>query len=69
MLNHHCLACGAVTPHRHLHDTAHGIIATHMVGTERFVCTVCDRTTFAYSDGADTFRFVLDGAANERVRA
>jgi hypothetical protein len=66
---HHCLDCGVKTKHRHLHDAAHGLMQTHMVGSERFVCKDCGRTTFAHSDGADTFRFVLDGAAQERVRA
>lgn len=67
--NHHCLACGTSTWHHHLHDTAHGIMETHMAGSERFECTVCHRSTFAHSDGADTFRFVLDGAAMRKIVA
>lgn len=66
---HHCLACAKPTPHSHWHDLAHGLPQTHMSGSERFVCEACGRTTFAYSADADTFRFVLDGAAQERVRA
>jgi hypothetical protein len=67
MIDHHCLTCGAVTAHRHLHDCAHGIPETHMAGSERFECTACARPTFAHSPGADTFRFVLDGLERETV--
>jgi hypothetical protein len=63
----HCLTCNTTTEHQHLHDCAHGIFETHMSGSERFVCTVCHRSTFAYSPGADTFRFVLDGIERQAV--
>lgn len=67
MMTHHCLTCGIATAHLHLHDCAPGLFETHLSGTERFQCTVCDRATFAYSDGADTFRFVLDGLERQSV--
>lgn len=60
-MNHHCLSCGQETRHRHLHDCAHGIFETHMSGSERFECTACGKVTFAHSEDADTFSFVLDG--------
>lgn len=59
--HYHCDGCTNVTRHRHLHDTAHGIAETHMAGTERFVCVLCQRTTFATSPNAYKFEFVLDG--------
>lgn len=64
---HPCLGCGATTHHRHLHDCAHGIPETHLSGTERFECAACGRATFAYSDDANTFRFVLDGPEREQA--
>jgi hypothetical protein len=69
MKTHHCLSCNAETPHLHLHDCAHGIPETHMAGSERFECTACGRMTFAHSDGADTFRFALDGQSMRRILA
>lgn len=63
----HCHGCGCQTPHRHLHDTAHGIMGTHMQGSERFVCGSCGHTTFATSDEAFRFPFILD--ATERRSA
>lgn len=50
-----------------MHDCAHGLAETHMHGSERFVCTVCDLPTFAYSEGADRFTFVLDGLQRPAV--
>jgi hypothetical protein len=56
----HCPACGCQTRHLHLHDCAHGIPETHMHGSERFQCQACGHATFAHSDGAARFPFVLD---------
>lgn len=69
MIQHHCLSCRIVTAHQHLHDCAHGIPETHLTGSERFVCTACDRTTFAHSAGVETFAFALDGHAMRRILA
>jgi len=69
MIRHHCISCGTVTEHRHLHECAHGITETHLSGSERFVCTICSRATFAHSPDADTFAFVLDGQAARRIVA
>jgi len=48
-------------------DCAYGILETRLLGTERLECTACERTAFAYSDGADTFRFVLDGPGRAKA--
>jgi hypothetical protein len=53
-----CKACGKITDHRHMHDTAHGIPETHMQGTERFICDVCGFVTFSGDDS--NFPFMLD---------
>lgn len=67
---HHCLGCGVPTPHLHMDDVVRRYgREDHVAGSERFICVACNRLTFAHSDGADTFRFVLDGAAQEKVRA
>jgi hypothetical protein len=58
-----CRKCEDVTPHRHLHDTAHGVAGTHMEGTERFVCSECGCTTYAFNNPG-TFTFTLDKAAS-----
>lgn len=63
----HCRNCACQRPHLHLHDCAHGFPETHMHGTERFVCQTCDLPTFAYSDGAERFPFVLDGQGRPAV--
>jgi hypothetical protein len=55
MVTKECFGCGNVTAHRHLHDCAHGIAETHMVGSERFVCELCGHVTRADSDGAERF--------------
>jgi hypothetical protein len=68
-VQHYCLTCNTVTRHRHLHDTAHGIAGTHMAGSERFQCRECERTTFAHSEGAEAFPFVLDGKAQRTIAA
>lgn len=36
-----CPKCDKETKHKHVHDTAHGIPETHMVGTECYVCGEC----------------------------
>jgi len=61
-MNHYlCDRCGKITLHNHLHDTAHGIAETHMVGTERFRCADCGYEIYANSQtGAYKFPFVLD---------
>lgn len=63
----HCRICACSTLHRHLHDCAHGIPETHMQGSERFECSRCDLVTFAISEGAERFRFVLDGGERQSV--
>ena len=55
-----CEKCKKVTEHEHLHDAAHGIPETHMVGTERFECSECGHTTFKNDSGAEKFKFTLD---------
>ena len=55
----HCDACGKTTLFQHLHDAAHGIPETHMVGTERFECTGCGATVYAV-DARPPFLFILD---------
>jgi hypothetical protein len=56
-----CRFCDKETEHDHLHDTAHGIADTHMAGSERFTCRVCERSTYADQCVGDyRFKFVLD---------
>ena len=65
MVTKECFGCGNVTAHRHLHDCAHGIAETHMVGSERFVCELCGHVTRADSDGAERFPFTFDKVRRE----
>ncbi len=60
-----CLTCNAQTIHHHMHDTAHDLSSTHMVGTERWICDACGHTTYAKDarKGSD-FVFVLDNGGN-----
>ena len=60
MITKECFGCGNVTAHQHLHDCAHGIAETHIVGSERFVCELCGHVTRAGSDGAERFPFTFD---------
>jgi transposase len=39
------------------------IAETHMAGSERFVCELCEHTTFADSEGASRFPFAFDKVA------
>lgn len=66
---HHCLTCETVTAHLHLHDCPHGVAGTHLAGSERFECVACGRLTFAHSEAAHAFPFVLDGAERRRIAA
>lgn len=63
----HCRHCNLSTVHQHWHDCAHGIPETHIHGTERFECIRCRLATFAWSEGSDRFRFVLDGQERQSV--
>jgi rubredoxin len=56
----YCRKCEDLTPHLHLHDTAHGIEMAHMVGTERYVCRVCELVTFSRDEGWNHFDWWLD---------
>lgn len=53
----HCKHCGCQSPHRHVHDQEG---ARHVHASERFVCAGCGGLTFAHSDGAERFPFMLD---------
>jgi hypothetical protein len=44
---------------RHEHDCAHGMPGTHMSGTERYRCTVCNKTLYA-KDKVKGLVFILD---------
>jgi hypothetical protein len=65
MITKECFGCGNVTAHQHLHDCAHGIAETHMVGSERFVCELCGHVTRVGSDGAERFPFTFDKVRRE----
>ena len=65
MVTKECFGCGNVIAHRHLHDCAHGIAETHMVGSERFVCELCGHVTRVGSDGAERFPFTFDKVRRE----
>jgi hypothetical protein len=66
MITKECFGCGKVTSHQHLHDCAHDIPETHMAGSERFICELCEHVTFAGSDGASRFPFTFDKVAAGR---
>lgn len=55
-----CQKCGQETSHFHLHDIAHGLIGTHMAGSERFECHLCGHKTYASDPGAASFPFICD---------
>lgn len=56
----YCETCDDYTPHRHLHDTAHGIPETHMAGTERYQCTRCGNSIHASEGKLKGLRFLYD---------
>lgn len=61
-----CSECGHDTDHVHLHDEAHGIAGTHLAGSERYVCQVCGKATFATSRNKSVgMDFRLDGVPCE----
>ena len=68
MITKECFGCGNVTAHQHLHDCADGIAETHMVGSERFVCELCEHVTRADSDGADRFPFTFDKVRSRELQ-
>ena len=55
-----CAKCKRPTKHLHLHDQAHGLTGTHMVGSERYECIICGRSLYHGSVGAEQLQFVLD---------
>lgn len=55
-----CAGCGNCTPHRHLHDLAHGIHGTHMAGSERFQCIECSHNVLHHDHNAANFPFIFD---------
>lgn len=64
----YCRNCGCQTRHLHLHDVTAGQgKETHLTGSERFACAPCGLLTFAYTEGCDRFRFVLDGIERQNV--
>lgn len=65
----HCTSCNAVTPHRHLHDTAWGIPNTHMAGSERYECIECGHAIFAKEGAPLGLVFVCDRAPDAPARA
>ena len=55
-----CPNCNKEAIFKHLHDTAHGLGGTHMAGSERYVCTNCERSVYANQGAPLGFRFILD---------
>lgn len=56
-----CGHCGhGVDRLRHIHDCAHGIEGTHMVGSERYECMDCGRSIYKEEGKKQGLRFVLD---------
>lgn len=55
-----CVRCDKDTEHSHWHDCAHGIVGTHMSGSERWRCDSCGLATFANGENAERFQFTLD---------
>jgi DNA-directed RNA polymerase subunit RPC12/RpoP len=58
-----CPLCGHTIQFKHMHDAAHGLEGTHMVGSERFECPQCGHNVFCDSKGAEKFTFIFDGKA------
>ena len=69
MIVKECFGCGKVTAHRHLRACVHEIAETHIAGSERFICELCEHTTFADSEGASRFPFAPLPRARRRERA
>lgn len=55
-----CIICKKNTPHKHLHNTAHGISETHMAGSERYECQMCRHSIFKNNPEAKGLKFMLD---------
>lgn len=56
-----CPNCGYIAEFRHVHTPAYpDLPQTHMVGSERFICTQCQHSIGYLDDGARLFTFVLD---------
>lgn len=56
-----CPQCKQESCFRHKHDTAYGLEATHMVGSERFECAFCNFVVLPKdADKFPTLVFVLD---------
>lgn len=55
-----CPKCKEETEHRHMHDCAHGISATHMSGTGRYECQKCGYAMQKTEAEAQGLKFVLD---------
>jgi len=55
-----CPRCKKEVEFKHMHNCAHGIPETHMAGTERFICSECERHIYKYEGEKLGFKFELD---------
>jgi hypothetical protein len=55
-----CNRCQRETEHTHMHDTAHGIPETHMDGSERYECSICENGIYPTEGKERGLTFVLD---------
>ena len=55
-----CPKCKKETEHRHMHDTAHGISETHMVGSERYECRICGYSMYKKEGEKQGLKYILD---------
>ena len=55
-----CPKCKKETEHRHMHDTAHGISETHMVGSERYECRICGYNMYKKEGEKQGLKYILD---------
>ena len=55
-----CPECKKITNHIYLHNAAHGIPGTHMVGSERYECIECGYKMFKQEGIEKGLEFFLD---------
>lgn len=55
-----CPECQKKTETKHLYDAAHGIVGTHMDGSERYECGDCGYCMYKSEGEQQGLKFFLD---------
>lgn len=55
-----CPECQKKTETKHLYDAAHGIVGTHMDGSERYECGDCGYCMYKIEGENQGLKFFLD---------